>query len=271
MAEQLAHIIKKIALALFYILIYFGLLYLLSFQVALMEEDAENYSGIITILASVASLGIYLIVLYLREKKVKQYIKIKRISLIEIVLSLAMAVGFRLLTGAYLMWSEMNVPILQRSIESAQQSYDFNTMTTVCMVSIILSVCLVAPAFEEILFRGLVLKELKEAMPAMAAIVLQALLFGLAHAVLAQSIFAAVYGIILGAVYLRCKNISVVILSHMFFNISSGLEIKSDEMLAQMFITGLVLTVVSIIIFFYIHKRKKPACAGEVTGGNYDV
>lgn len=271
MAENVAHIIKKIALALFYILIYFSILYLLTVQVALLEEDVKNYSEVVTIIASVASVGIYLVTFYFREVKVKRYIKFKRVSLIEAVLSLTMAVGFRILTGAYLMWSQMSVPVLQRSIENAQQSYNFNTMTTFCAISVVLSVCVVAPVFEEILFRGIVLKELGDAMPAAAAIVFQALLFGISHAVLAQSIFAAVYGIILGAVYLKCRNISVVILAHMFFNMSSVLEVKNAEMLTEMFITGLVLTGLSIIIFFYIYRRKKPAYAGEVTGGNDNV
>ncbi|MBR5535910.1 MAG: CPBP family intramembrane metalloprotease [Clostridia bacterium] len=268
MVKNVVRIIKKIALALFYILIYFAFLYLLSWQVDFLEEDAQNYSDVVTILASIASLGVYLIILYMREKRVGRYIKIRDITVIDAVLSFMMAVGFRVLTGAYLLWSETNIPVLKKSIEGAQQGYNFNTMTTVCIISAILSVCLVAPVFEEILFRGFVLKELRGAMSDKVAILIQGLLFGLAHAALAQSLFAAVYGIILGAVYLRCRNLSVVIFSHIVFNVSSVLEVKNTDMLWQMFFTGVTLTGVSIVIFFYIHRRQKPEMSGKITGGN---
>ncbi len=271
MAVNLARFVKKIALALFYILIYFAFLYLLTWQVGFLEEDAENYSGIVTILASIASLGVYFIILYLREIRVRRYIKFKNVTVVDGVLSLMLAVGFRILTGAYLMWSEKNVPMLQKSIEGAQSGYSFNTMTTFGAVSIVISICIVAPFFEEILFRGLVLRELRGAMPDVFAVVLQAILFGLAHAVLAQSLFAAVYAVILGVLYLRVRNISVVILAHIFFNLSSVLEVKNTDMINQMFVTGLLLTVGTMLIFFYIYKRQRPYKAEKISGGNKNV
>lgn len=267
----MARFIKKIALALFYILVYFAFLYILSGQVMLLEEDAENYREVVTILAALASMGIYLVVLYLRGIRLKSYVRFKSITLIDAALALTLALGFRTLTGAYLMWSEESVPLLQQSIENAQRSYNFNTMTTVCAVSVVLSVCVVAPFFEEFLFRGMVMKELSGAMPGFFAVLLQALLFGLAHTALVQAVFSAVYAVILGAVYLKSKNISIVILSHMFFNMSSALEVKNADMVTQMFVSGLVLTGVSVWFFFYIYGRKKPAQTGEITGGNNDV
>lgn len=271
MAEKLAKATKKIALALFYILIYFALLYFVTIQVTLLEEDLENYSGVITILSSLAAVAIYAVMFYIRRIKPNRYIKTKPLSLVDIVLSFTTAIGFRLLTGAYLMWSEENVPLLQRSIENAQQSYDFNTMTAFCSVSVVLSVCIVAPIFEEILFRGIVQKELSGVMPVICAIILQGLLFGMAHAVLAQSIFAAVYGIVLGLIYYRTRNIYIVMCSHVFFNISSVLEIRNYEMIGRMVVSGMALTAVSIFVFFYIHEGKKPSAKDEALGGKGNV
>lgn len=256
MAENLARFIKKIALALFYILVYIAFSYALTMQVRLLEEDVENYREVVSILAAVASMGVYLVVLYLRDIKLKDFIHFKGVTLTETILALVLALGFRTLTGAYLMWSEKSVPLLQQSIESAQRSYNFNTMTFVCTVSVVLSVCVIGPLFEEILFRGMVLKELSGVMPGFFAVILQAVLFGLAHTALVQAIFSAVYAVILGVIYLKSKNISVVILSHMFFNISSALEIKNADMVGQMFISGLLLTGISLWFFFHIYKRK---------------
>ncbi len=223
-----------------------------------MEEDVENYREVVTILAALASMCIYLVVLYLRDIKLKDFIHFKSVTLFDTILALTLALGFRTITDAYLIWSKDSVPLLQESIESVQRGYNFNTMTFVCAASVVLSVCIIAPLFEEILFRGMVLKELSGVMPSFFAVILQAILFGLAHAVLAQAIFSAVYAVILGVIYLKSKNISVVILSHMFFNISSALEFKNTDMLSQMFISGLVLTGVSLWFFFNIYGRKKP-------------
>lgn len=267
----MAQIIKKIALALFYILVYFTFLYLFTLQAGLLEEDAENFSGVITIVASLSALGIYAVTFYLRGIRVNKYIEFKGVSLTDVVLSFAMAVGFRLLTGVYLMWSEENVEILRKSIESSQHSYNFNTMTPFCTVTVILSVCVAAPFLEEILFRGIIQNEFCEVMPVFFAVIMQGILFGAAHAVLAQTVFAAAYGIILGMIYYKTKNIMISVLGHMFFNLSSALEIKSPEALIKMFTTGLFLTGASIIVFFYIYQRKTPVITGDVTGGSENV
>ncbi len=269
MAKSLAQTVKKIALALFYILIYFAFLYLLSQQVEFLEEDAQNYSEVVTILASLASMGVYLVVMYLRDVKVGRYIRFKSITVVDGVLAFMLAIGFRMLTGAYLMWSE-SVPLIRQSMEHAQGGYQLNTMTTFGVISVIVSVCLVAPFFEEILFRGMVLRELRDVMPNALAVVLQAVLFGLAHSMLAQSVFVTVYAVILGALYLKVRNISVVILAHMLFNISSVLEIRNADMVNQMFVIGLLLTVSSIIMFFCVYRRRKGELATEL-GGNKNV
>ena len=209
-----------------------------------------------------------MVILNLREIKIGRYIKFKRLTLIDGALALMLALGFRVLTGAFLMWSQNNVPLLQRSIENAPYSYGFGTMTTFGAMSVIISVCVIGPLFEEILFRGMVLGEMRHTMPDILAVILQGLLFGLAHAVLAQSLFAAVYGVLLGIVYLRTRNLSVVALSHIFFNISSALEVKNADMTSHMLVSGFLMTTVAMMFFFYIYKRRLPVQSGENTGGN---
>lgn len=267
MAENLARVLKKATLALLYIIIYFGLMYLLSFELALLQEDGENYSGVITILASLAAVGLYGVIFYLRDVKVNRYIRVKRVSVLDGVITFTMAIGFRMLTGAYFVWAE-NIAVLKESLDKAQESYNFNTMTSFSIITVVFSVCIVAPVFEEILFRGLVQRELMNIMPPFGAIAVQGVLFGIAHAVLAQSVFAAVYGVILGVIYYKTKNILVVMLAHMFFNLSSVLEVRNSDMLIQMVLTGLILTVASIFIFFYAYRKKQTPVEGEVSGGS---
>lgn len=227
-----------------------------------------NYSGVVTIIAAFAATGIFAVSFYLRGIKSKRYIRVKRLSLLDAVLSFTLAIGFRMITYVYFIWAE-DVPVLSKSIEAAQsQVFNYATMTTIGMVTILLSIYLVAPIFEEVLFRGIVQKELCEALPVWVAILLQAIAFGWAHGYMVQTIFAAVFGIILGLLYYKTKNIKITILAHMFFNMSSTLELKNDDMFIQMVITGIGMTVASIFMFFYAYRKKHTPIEGENPGGN---
>ena len=87
-------------------------------------------------------------------------------------------------------------------------------------------------AFEEIIFRGILISKLREGGKSpMAALWISALLFGAVHLtnlaglrladVLVQTGYAVVIGLVLGAVYLKTRNLSAVILAHALTDISS--------------------------------------------------
>lgn len=268
MAEKLAFKAKKVVLALLYIGIYSLIQHLLFTIVKLNESDTMNYSGIVTIIAAVAAFLIFQVTFYLRGKNLDKQLRIKGPVLLDIVVSFALALGFRLLTNVYFLWAE-KIQILGESLESAQaQSYNFKTMTMLGMVTILVSIIVVAPVVEEVLFRGIVQKELGEGFGALIAIVLQGLLFGVAHGFLVQSIFTAVFGILLGVLYHKTRNLTTSIMAHMFFNLNSILEIKDASLWPQMTIAGLGLTLVSMIIFFYAYKKKHAPEEGVISGGN---
>ena len=116
------------------------------------------------------------------------------------------------------------IDVFEKSItNSAQNSPDINT-TSGLLVSLF-GVLVVAPLFEEFLYRGLVMGELKKIMRPWAAIFLQALLFGVLHGVLFQGVFAIFMGIILGVLYHRTKNIGVVAVCHAVFNCTASMTL----------------------------------------------
>lgn len=79
--------------------------------------------------------------------------------------------------------------------------------TTITMV-------VVAPFFEEVLFRGIVLRGLLARMPQPAAIVASALIFGAAHLNLYQFVGAGLLGLVLGWLYARFRSTWPCILLH---------------------------------------------------------
>lgn len=268
MTEKLACILKKAVLALLYIGIYSFIQQILYIVLKMCGSDTMNYSGVVTALSAAAAFTIFTVTYYLRGKKLSKKVKIRRPVLIDIVLSFTMALGFRLLTTVYFIWAE-KTEVLGKSIENAQsQSYNFNTMTSFGMVSILVSIVVIAPIIEEILFRGIVQKELGEAVGAVWAVVLQGILFGCAHGVLVQSIFTAVFGIMLGILYHKTNNLTLTILAHMFFNMTSILSIENAELWPKMALTGLCLTLVSFLIFVYVYRKTHTPNEISASGGN---
>lgn len=80
---------------------------------------------------------------------------------------------------------------------------------------------IIAPAMEEMIYRGLLYRRMRTMVSTMPAIFISALLFGIMHGNLVQFIFAAVLGILLAAVYERYKKIAIPILMHIVINITS--------------------------------------------------
>lgn len=256
MGEKIARIIKGATFALLYILIYNAMQFLAGFEILALGSDAVNAEGVAAIVSAAASFVIFMVILYLRGIDRRKVFRISRPKFFEIVFAATLAVGFRILTSAYMIWAE-NVDILKKSMENAEAAFDYDTMTGAAMFALILAILASAPIFEEILFRGMVLGELRRVMPAPLAILIQGILFGIAHLVLIQGIFAAVFGVILGYIYYRTKKLSVTMIAHFVFNLSSVFEINGSGGLGWVFFAGALITVVSILMFNLLYREKK--------------
>jgi uncharacterized protein len=77
-----------------------------------------------------------------------------------------------------------------------------------------LAVVLVAPAFEELLFRGIILRGLLARMSAPKAVVLSSVLFGAMHANIYQFVDAGAFALLLGWLYVRFRSTLPCILLH---------------------------------------------------------
>lgn len=82
----------------------------------------------------------------------------------------------------------------------------------------ILTVVILAPVVEEVIFRGLIYRYLTYMVPVGAAVVLQGVLFGGMHGTMIWAIYASVLGCVLGYVRRRTGSVRATILMHMGFN-----------------------------------------------------
>jgi membrane protease YdiL (CAAX protease family) len=112
------------------------------------------------------------------------------------------------------------VMLKRGAAEEAVTAYLSMSDTNGLVMQLILAVygIIIAPVLEEIIYRGIILQSLSK-YNRVFAIVVSALLFAFIHGNIQQVFGAVIFGIVFGAVALRCNSILPTIFAHMFVNI----------------------------------------------------
>ena len=105
----------------------------------------------------------------------------------------------------------------------------------------------------------LYLIELSETSPLYIAVIIQGLLFAIAHGNLLQGIYTFTLGIILAVINYYCQSIWSDILGHILFNIFGGILIAVLFNISQyLYLVSVFLGVIIFIVGFYLLiKRSK--------------
>ena len=122
----------------------------------------------------------------------------------------------------------------------------------------LLSVVLLSPVAEELLFRGVFLNKLGMFVPMIYAILISSLLFASLHS-FGSMISAFVFGICMAIMYLKTGNILVPILAHFINNLISEAIYYLDYS-NLMFTNGIVMALVSglaVVSFIVLFKYMK--------------
>ncbi|AVQ45398.1 CPBP family intramembrane glutamic endopeptidase [Clostridium botulinum] len=82
-----------------------------------------------------------------------------------------------------------------------------------------ISLCVIAPIFEEIIYRGIMLEELNKRCGAVKAILISALFFGIMHLNLHQAVNGFFIGIVMGFIYIKADSFILTILLHFLNNL----------------------------------------------------
>lgn len=130
-------------------------------------------------------------------------------------------------------------------------------------VLMIICVCLLAPIGEELIFRGLTFRIMKKAVPWQAALIVQAVLFGVYHLNLVQGIYAALLGLLLGYLAHRYGSVVPGILLHIAVNTSSYLvgyllPESLQEKTVLMLVIGTVAFAAAAAFTYLVTKNVKP-------------
>ena len=137
--------------------------------------------------------------------------------------------------------------------DSAMEYFD-----SLPIVILLIETCVIAPIFEETLYRGILLKGLMNKYNSKKAIVYSSLIFGIAHLNIPQGINAFLLGLILGTVFYYTRSIYLCMIMHFANNLLVNFVYypTSEMWTTILFIVVPIIGVVLMILCFKILNLK---------------
>ena len=172
---------------------------------AMMDIDVTA----LTLISGLLTLAVVLAFYLIRRKKLSEALWLRPVP------------APTLLTGASLAPALYFVVIIVLAMLPAAWTENYgeasSEIVTGTVVGVI-SVALVAPVVEEVIFRGLIMTRLSRAIPGWLAVLLSAVIFGLCHGELVWFCYTFVVGAFFAFIDLRAGSILPSILGHIMFN-----------------------------------------------------
>lgn len=219
-------------------------------------DFSMNHLLLITLAANVAALAVFSLFYKARRKKIKEAWSMTPVGAGEYVYP---AFAAFMLSFA---WAYATYDFTFANAVQIQQSVDFYSgiVPGLGMAMMLLTLLFAQPVMEEVLCRGMMLNQLSKSFPDWAAVVISAVIFGLAHLMaggIVLALGAALMGILFGIVFVKTRSLYVAAAAHAFANLpdfimaflpafSSGVRI----------VLAAVSAIVSIaMLIWFCHKK----------------
>lgn len=201
----------------------------------------------LTAAAAIITFGIYVLMFRKKEINLFRRYKLKKITFKNSSIIALSSLGLALFSG-----SLVNILInVFPSYNEASAAIDSNMGSVLGVISVVL----VIPIFEEVLFRGLIYNELKTHLNIVVAIILQSLIFAIAHGNMLQGIYAFIMGAVVAIIYDKTRSIFAPILFHVMYNLLGSIILPIilsdvDGYYISSLIVGAIITALSLILIF---------------------
>lgn len=223
-----------------------------------VDKMIQNHSYILTMISAIIGLVIFIILYeldgkrYERPKFIEQITHIKpyRLGYI-IILGIAGNIGLSRLL------SLLPIDNIMGSYENTQELL----MAGKLLIQIV-SISVLIPMTEELIYRGLVCERLKRLVGDKIAIVASAILFALFHFNLLQAIYAFIIGLVLGYLYIKYDNVMYCIILHSVANLTAVLVnyFKISQTINRFLLLYLVVMIIELAVAIFasykIYKSK---------------
>lgn len=211
----------------FFAVTFYDLFFMLCFSIFEIAGKylQYNYESLVDshymLLDSFCCILILPIYVYIYKKRIeKDYVKGK----ISILKATIISIGCGGISTIWMMilgyMAEIN-PKIDDLFKDFGESWDEVLNTN--YIWILLSVVILGPIIEELIFRGILINILKNPFGKVTAIILQAIFFGLWHRDPVQMVYTCIFGIFLGVIYLRTNRLRYPIYMHIINNLTNSL------------------------------------------------
>jgi hypothetical protein len=220
-----------------------------SSNLSVAEFNAALLKNVFTLTAAsaIVTFGIYVLMFRKKEINLFHRCKLKKISYKTSLIIVLSSLGLSLFSG-----SLVNILInIFPSYNEASAAIESNMSSILGVISVVL----IIPILEEVLFRGLIYNELKTHLNIVIAIIFQSLLFAIAHGNMLQGIYAFIMGAVVAIIYDKTGSIFAPILFHVMYNLLGSIILPSilsgfDGYYIVLLIVGAIITALSLIPIF---------------------
>ena len=208
------------------------------------------------------SISIYLIIynMFFRADKNKLSADINWDLKTGVISSVILGIAFG---GISTLWVEFlahspfaNIDFIKTSL--AYLKHSSTQTSTVSFITGILVAGILGPITEELLYRGIIFRLLEKYSNKWTALIVSSLMFGFVHLSFAQSVYAAIMGLIAGIVYMKTRKLAWTILIHITINTISTFGLSSN--IIWVAFTVLMLIPLAIIIYRLLNTKKAISC-----------
>lgn len=214
---------------------------------------------IILILSALITILIVFLSFRIRHKDPLAEAHVRPISPIAVAPALVLGAALQVFTALTMAL----IPIPEETINSFNESSELLTGGPFALE--FLSVVIITPIIEELIFRGLVFTRLNRGMKTWLAVALSAVIFGWAHGHIISFVYAGLLGVCL-ALLMKRQNDSILapILCHAGFNGTSYLiGLLGEEINTMLFFALFFVSVALAVLCAYVLLRKPAPTASE--------
>lgn len=220
----------------------------------------ENYIGssmsIIFILTNIITAVTILIIYRVRKKNIKEELQFIKSNNLNMIIAIILGLSIWLFDSGVLSIIQ-EAGLLAEHFATMEET--LSPITQGNMFIVIISVGIIGPFVEELIFRGLIYKTLIKKFSVLWTIIIQAILFGLFHFNLIQSAYATLMGILLGYAVYKTKSIWPAVLMHIVNNLASSIipELVPEAIITRgVHIAFIILGTIGVFASIYLIKSK---------------
>lgn len=181
---------------------------------AICSSIIPNDNLLSTLIADIMFVLLVLLLIKVAKQSVKERLKINKIAIKTIVIVIIISLALNLVFQSV----QLIFPESMRSELMVEMDTDLKGVKS--LIGFI-TVVIIAPFTEEILFRGLILGELAKCFNIHIAIILQAILFGIMHGNIIWAVIAFLSAMLYGYFIRKYENIFTSTIGHMSVNLLS--------------------------------------------------